>query len=92
MGCKSNWCCNERFYYRDLRNSYIRTKYQLRRYAIRTCADEQELREELFQAVESCDIHALLQVWAEGIDLMTAIPGEVRCSANHHMVHSGCVT
>lgn len=62
---------------REQRNTYIRTKYESRRYAIRTCADEQELREELYQAVETCDIHALLQVWAEGIDLMTSIPGEV---------------
>lgn len=62
---------------REQRASYIRTKYEARRYAIKTCADTEELKQELYQAVATSDIYALLQVFAERVDLLTPLPGEV---------------
>ncbi|KAF6018038.1 hypothetical protein EB796_023651 [Bugula neritina] len=61
---------------REQRNSYIRTKYESKRYAIKTCADKEELQQELYQAVNTCDIYALLQVYAEQVDLLTSLPTE----------------
>ena len=63
--------------FREQRATYIRTKYEARRYAIKTCADTDELKQELYQAVSDTDIYSLLQVFAEGVDLLTTLPGEV---------------
>jgi len=63
--------------HREQRNNFIRTKYETRRYAIRTCADSDELKEELLSAVQTHDIYGLLQVYAEGLDLLSSLPGDV---------------
>lgn len=62
---------------REQRNSFIRSKYEMKRHAIMTCADKAELKQELYQAVATQDIYALLQVYAEGGDLMSNLPSEV---------------
>ncbi|XP_067937067.1 arf-GAP with SH3 domain, ANK repeat and PH domain-containing protein 2-like [Watersipora subatra] len=61
---------------REERASYIRNKYEAKRYAFKTCADTEELKQELYQAITSSDISALLQVFAEGVDLLTPLPIE----------------
>lgn len=45
---------------------------------MRTCNDDPDrLLEELDQAVQSKDLQALLQVFAEGVDLSSPLPGSV---------------
>lgn len=58
----------------DERNQFIRAKYIMRKYIIRTCNTEPELRRELEQAVQTKDIMFLLQVWAEGANLCWPLP------------------
>lgn len=41
---------------------------------MRTCADDNELRCDLEQAIVNADISQLLQVWAEGADLTCCLP------------------
>uniref|UniRef100_H2Y6R6 ArfGAP with SH3 domain, ANK repeat and PH domain-containing protein n=1 Tax=Ciona savignyi TaxID=51511 RepID=H2Y6R6_CIOSA len=64
------------------RKSFIRGKYMARRYVVHTCADDAAcLADELGQAVRSCDVFSLVQLWAEGADLCCNLPGYVRYSA-----------
>jgi len=42
-----------------------------------TCADVEDRRQDLKQAILSRDIHAVLQVFAEGIDFMQPLPDMV---------------
>lgn len=63
--------------FRDERSSFIRNKYEARKYSIKTCADMNELIQELINAVDMSDIYGLLQVYAEGLDLMTTFTIEV---------------
>ncbi|KAL5013645.1 hypothetical protein ScPMuIL_007915, partial [Solemya velum] len=58
----------------DDRREYIKAKYEQHRYAIITCTDKEELKQDLKQAVLSRDIFAMLQVHAEGLDLMSVLP------------------
>ncbi|XP_041360699.1 arf-GAP with SH3 domain, ANK repeat and PH domain-containing protein 2-like [Gigantopelta aegis] len=58
----------------DVRRDFIRAKYELRKYAIITCTDKEDLKQDLKQAIISKDIFALMQVYAEGLDLMTVLP------------------
>lgn len=44
---------------------------------MRTCADDQDLRSDLEQAVINADLSQLLQVWAEGADLSCVLPSSV---------------
>ena len=60
-------CRQERF-------SFIKAKYVEHKYAIITCSDKEDLKQDLKQAILTHDISALLQVYAEGIDLMTILP------------------
>jgi hypothetical protein len=62
---------------RDEKKAFIRCKYEKRRYAIVTCAKLEDRRQDLKQAILSCDIFALLQVYAEGIDFMDPLPDMV---------------
>jgi len=62
---------------RDEKKAFIRSKYESRRYAIVTCADVEDRRQDLKQAIQSRDIHALIQVFAEGIDFMQPLPDTV---------------
>ena len=56
------------------RKTFIRGKYEKRRYAIITCADIEDRRQDLKQSILTKDIQALLQVFAEGIDFMEPLP------------------
>lgn len=56
------------------RYDFIRAKYIQKRYIMRTCADDRDLRCDLEQAVVNADLSQLLQVWAEGADLTCVLP------------------
>ncbi|XP_076456923.1 arf-GAP with SH3 domain, ANK repeat and PH domain-containing protein 2-like [Babylonia areolata] len=56
------------------RRDFIRAKYEHHRFAIITCTDKEDLKEDLKQAVLSKDLLALLQVYAEGLDLAATLP------------------
>lgn len=63
---------------REERRDFIRAKYEQHKYAILTCTDKEDLKQDLKQAVLSKDLLALLQVYAEGLDLGTSLPDTVR--------------
>ncbi|XP_035911812.1 arfGAP with SH3 domain, ANK repeat and PH domain-containing protein isoform X2 [Anopheles stephensi] len=56
------------------RYDFIRAKYVAKRYVMRTCADDRDLRNDLEQAIINADLGQLLQVWAEGADLTCVLP------------------
>lgn len=56
------------------RYDFIRAKYVAKRYVMRTCADDRDLRNDLEQAIINADLSQLLQVWAEGADLTCVLP------------------
>lgn len=56
------------------RYDFIRAKYVAKRYVMRTCADDNDLRCELEQAIINADLAQLLQAWAEGADLTCTLP------------------
>ena len=65
--------------YREERKTFIRAKYEKRRYAITTCSCLDDWLSDLKQAVLQHDLSALLQVYAEeGADLMAPLPDTVR--------------
>ena len=64
-------------YVRDVRREFIRSKYERHRYVIVTCAEREDLKQELKQAVLSKDLFSLLQVFAEGLELSTTLPDMV---------------
>ncbi|KAK6167781.1 hypothetical protein SNE40_021731 [Patella caerulea] len=65
------------------KRDFIRSKYEQHRFAIITCTDKEELKQDLKQAILSKDIFALLQVYAEGLDLMTTLPESDNETALH---------
>lgn len=62
------------FNLREERYDFIRAKYVAKRYVMRTCADDRDLRNDLEQAVINADLSQLLQVWAEGADFSSILP------------------
>lgn len=56
------------------RLNFIKAKYAEHKYAIITCTYQDDLKQDLKQAILTHDINALLQVYAEGLDLMTDLP------------------
>ncbi|CAB1437564.1 unnamed protein product [Pleuronectes platessa] len=56
------------------RKDYITAKYTEKRFARRLCADAESRLQALYEAVRNRDILSLLQVYAEGVDLMDATP------------------
>ena len=66
------------FVTRETRKSFIRGKYISRNYVVKTCAgDPDALADELGQAIRSCDLGALLQLFGENADLTAPLPGYV---------------
>lgn len=59
---------------RQMRKDYITAKYTEKRFARRRCADAASRLQVLYEAVRNRDILSLIQVYAEGVDLMEAIP------------------
>lgn len=56
------------------RYDFIRAKYVGKRYIMRTCSTDSDLRNELEQSIFNTDLSQLLQVWAEGADLSCVLP------------------
>lgn len=61
----------------DERCNYIRSKYVDHKFIKRYCRDEKELVTELENAIKNQNIHQLLQVFAEGVDLTAELPCSV---------------
>uniref|UniRef100_A0A669DR82 ArfGAP with SH3 domain, ankyrin repeat and PH domain 2b n=1 Tax=Oreochromis niloticus TaxID=8128 RepID=A0A669DR82_ORENI len=58
----------------QMRKDYITAKYTEKRFARRKCTDAASRLRALYEAVRNRDILSLIQVYAEGVDLMEAIP------------------
>ncbi|XP_073348969.1 arf-GAP with SH3 domain, ANK repeat and PH domain-containing protein 2b isoform X2 [Pagrus major] len=56
----------------QMRKDYITAKYTEKRFALRLCADAASRLQVLYEAVRNRDILSLIQVYAEGVDLMEA--------------------
>lgn len=56
------------------RYDFIRAKYVAKRYVMRTCSNDSDLRSDLEQSIVNADLSQLLQVWAEGADLTCVLP------------------
>lgn len=59
---------------RQMRKDYITAKYTEKRFARRKCTDAASRLRALYEAIRNRDILSLIQVYAEGVDLMDAIP------------------
>lgn len=70
------------------RREFIKAKYEQHKYAIQTCTDKEELKQDLQQAITSKDIFALLQVHAEGLELMSTLPKTEDDETSLHMAIS----
>lgn len=58
----------------QMRKDYITAKYTEKRFAQRRCADAASRLQVLYEAVRNRNILSLIQVYAEGVDLMEASP------------------
>ncbi|XP_063220223.1 arfGAP with SH3 domain, ANK repeat and PH domain-containing protein isoform X2 [Bacillus rossius redtenbacheri] len=58
----------------DERYDFIRAKYVQKRFVQQTCEDEHDLLSDLEHAVNNKDLHQLLQVFAEGVNLDLPLP------------------
>ncbi|KAJ8277038.1 hypothetical protein GJAV_G00070780 [Gymnothorax javanicus] len=56
------------------RKEFINAKYVDRKYTRRTCASAAAKMSELYEAVKCRDLLALIQVYAEGVELMEPLP------------------
>ncbi|XP_061521827.1 arf-GAP with SH3 domain, ANK repeat and PH domain-containing protein 1 isoform X2 [Phycodurus eques] len=57
-----------------VRKEFINTKYVDHKYARKTCSSASAKMIELYEAVQSRDLLALIQVYAEGVELMEPLP------------------
>lgn len=75
-----------------MRKEFINAKYVDHKYARKTCTSAAAKMIELFEAVQSRDLLALIQVYAEGVELMEPLPevGQVSlvCLRKGHMSES----
>lgn len=75
-----------------MRKEFINAKYVDHKYARKTCSSAAAKMIELFEAVQSRDLLALIQVYAEGVELMEPLPeaGPVSppCNAPVRPVHT----
>uniref|UniRef100_A0A3Q0RQ14 ArfGAP with SH3 domain, ankyrin repeat and PH domain 2b n=1 Tax=Amphilophus citrinellus TaxID=61819 RepID=A0A3Q0RQ14_AMPCI len=58
----------------QMRKDYITAKYTEKRFAQQKCANAESRLQALYEAVRNRDILSLIQVYAEGVDLMETIP------------------
>lgn len=67
-------------FFRTARKEFITAKYVDHKFSRKTCASEAAKLNELLEAVKSRDLLALIQVYAEGTELMEPLvePGQVR--------------
>jgi len=68
---------------RDEKKFFIRAKYEKKRFAIVTCTNIDDRRQDLKQAIFTHDLSALLQVFAEGIDFLEPLPDMVNTFISH---------
>lgn len=59
--------------FREQKRNFIKAKYEGHKYAIITCTYKEDLKQDLQQAIQYRDVFALLQVYAEGIDLTSTL-------------------
>lgn len=59
---------------RQTRKDYITAKYTEKRFAERLCDDAVSRMQALYEAIRNRDILSLIQVFAEGVDLMEVVP------------------
>ncbi|KAJ8321871.1 hypothetical protein KUTeg_000342 [Tegillarca granosa] len=64
------------------REQFIKAKYEQHKFAIITCTDHEDLKQDLKQAIVTRDLSALFQVYAEGIDLMSVLPDMLMAAIN----------
>lgn len=57
-----------------MRKEFINAKYVDHKYARKTCMSAAAKMIELFEAVQSRDLLSLIQVYAEGVELMEPLP------------------
>ncbi|KAM8731615.1 arf-GAP with SH3 domain, ANK repeat and PH domain-containing protein 1 isoform 4-T4 [Acanthopagrus schlegelii] len=69
-----------------VRKEFINAKYVDHKYARKTCTSAAAKMIELFEAVQSRDLLALIQVYAEGVELMEPLP-EVGPEAGETALH-----
>lgn len=69
----------------DERKEFIRAKYIQHKYAIKSGDNTEKILQELHQAVKSKDILAVLQAFAEGVELSTSLPGHSNNSTALHV-------
>ncbi|XP_011502913.1 PREDICTED: arf-GAP with SH3 domain, ANK repeat and PH domain-containing protein 1 isoform X2 [Ceratosolen solmsi marchali] len=67
------------------RYEFIRAKYVEKKYITRTCVNEQDLLSDLEHAVNNRDLHHLLQVYAENVDLSASLPTSDLCETALHL-------
>lgn len=67
-----------------MRKEFINAKYVDHKYARKTCTSASAKMIDLFEAVQSRDLLSLIQVYAEGVELMEPLPevGPVSPQAN----------
>lgn len=70
-----------------MRKEYITAKYVDHRFSRKTCSSASAKLSELLEAVRSRDLLALIQVYAEGVELMEPLlePGQVRLQGKHRI-------
>jgi len=59
---------------RTVRKEFINAKYVDHKFARKTCSSAAAKMSELFEAVRSHDLLGLIQVYAEGVELMEPLP------------------
>uniref|UniRef100_A0ABD2WMX4 ArfGAP with SH3 domain, ANK repeat and PH domain-containing protein n=1 Tax=Trichogramma kaykai TaxID=54128 RepID=A0ABD2WMX4_9HYME len=67
------------------RYDFIRAKYVDKKYITRTCVNDQDLLSDLEHAVNNRDLHHLLQVYAENVDLSASLPTSDLCETALHL-------
>lgn len=74
--------------HRTARKEFITAKYVDHKFSRKTCASAAAKLSELLEAVKSRDLLALIQVYAEGVELMEPLlePGQVSWSGKQSQV------
>lgn len=74
--------------HRTARKEFITAKYVDHKFSRKTCASAAAKLNELLEAVKSRDLLALIQVYAEGVELMEPLlePGQVSLSGKQSRV------
>lgn len=76
---------------RQARKDFITAKYTEKRFAKKKCPDATSRLHTLCDAVKARDIFSLIQVYAEGVDLMEPIPLANGHVSAQHMLTFSCV-